>query len=855
MNKLITKIVGAALGLTMAVGVGVGLAVGSSKEAVPVRAAEGDTIASVSGTGSSYGRQTTTDDYGVGWVTIGQSGYFGINSAKNNTGAKAGVNAADLPVAKAVDSSATSSTSTTSDSCTGYYTFHTTTALTNAGSLVFSYTANSGNQNATGYVVYSSTASSSGGAAWEQVPLAATSTNAQGVSLGTSGTFTFTFAQTQTSAKYYGFVIATSSYKRMTGGTITIKEGATSSPSISVDATSSIKVGSSATLGVTYTNLASGVTISASSDDTSIATISASATTTGAAGTANFTVTGVAEGTANITFSASYGGKNLSDTCEVTVYDEKTLEKISKVSELNTSRADGGRYVIAYAGDNTVVMSTQQNSNNRGKTSATITDGTMAISGANTIALVNILKVGDYYTIYDPANSGYLYAVSGSNYLRTSDPATKTDYYYWSISFSGTNAVITNKGNSYVIRYNSNNSIFSTYNGTQNAVELYEVDDDIPAYVKLTSLTAANDSVQAGSVLHYTASYLPVNATEGITVTGNNDSVATVDSSAMNNGTLTVSITGVTVGSITLSFVGDDASTAIDTSVTITVTSYVATHTLVTSSSSLSNGAKVIIGCTEEGFDFSAEKSTGANNLNGTATGFAADKSTLAAAETSQEFVVWCVDTTNEYYVFSDGGYYLQAPTNANNYLQRTDVLSANCYFTLEDSVDGVTVISNLHNTYSIQFNSSTSKFALYATSQKASSLYISGDAANPIQGFVDVFMHMETYSSNSGYCADENHHYYSDAKTAYTSLSSAQKQTFCTDSAYADAYARLSAWATANGDQIDANYALVQASGMSISNIIDGKNGSTASIIVIVSLVSLTAIGGYFFLKKRKEQ
>ena len=45
MNKLITKIVGAALGLTMAVGVGVvaGANFENSMEAVPVRAAEGDT--------------------------------------------------------------------------------------------------------------------------------------------------------------------------------------------------------------------------------------------------------------------------------------------------------------------------------------------------------------------------------------------------------------------------------------------------------------------------------------------------------------------------------------------------------------------------------------------------------------------------------------------------------------------------------------------------------------------------------------------------------------------------------------------------------------------------------------------
>ena len=31
--------------------------------------------------------------------------------------------------------------------------------------------------------------------------------------------------------------------------------------------------------------------------------------------------------------------------------------------------------------------------------------------------------------------------------------------------------------------------------------------------------------------------------------------------------------------------------------------------------------------------------------------------------------------------------------------------------------------------------------------------------------------------------------------------------------------------------------------------------NGNTVAIIVIISMVSVTAIGGYFFLRKRKEQ
>ena len=187
------KLAAVTLGFVMTLGVGAAGYAGAASEA---RGAEGDILAEVSGTGSSYGRQTTTDSHGVGWVTIGQSGYFGINSAANNTGAKAGVNATDLPVAKGADSSATSSTSTSSNSCTGFYTFYTTTAVSKVGSLTFYYSANSGNNSATGYVVYGSTKSASGGTAYEQVELANDSPSKQGVSLGTSGTFTFKFKET-----------------------------------------------------------------------------------------------------------------------------------------------------------------------------------------------------------------------------------------------------------------------------------------------------------------------------------------------------------------------------------------------------------------------------------------------------------------------------------------------------------------------------------------------------------------------------------------------------------------------------------------------------------------------------------
>lgn len=195
--------------------VGIGF---TSKNVTTAKAAAGDTLTEASGTGSGYGARRTLTNNGVGWVlSTGQSGFLGTNKAENHT--KVTPTAADLPVVQAVNASASTTT-------TGLYFYYTTTALANVGALQFSYTANSGNSSAKGYVVVGSELSASGGAAYTQVSLASDSASKQGDSLGSSGTFTWTFASTYSEAMYYGFVIEASTYKRMTNGKIALLEGA-----------------------------------------------------------------------------------------------------------------------------------------------------------------------------------------------------------------------------------------------------------------------------------------------------------------------------------------------------------------------------------------------------------------------------------------------------------------------------------------------------------------------------------------------------------------------------------------------------------------------------------------------------
>lgn len=116
---------------------------------------------------------------------------------------------------------------------------------------------------------------------------------------------------------------------------------------------------------------------------------------------------------------------------------------------------------------------------------------------------------------------------------------------------------------------------------------------------------------------------------------------------------------------------------------------------------------------------------------------------------------------------------------------------------------------------------------------------------------FEETCMHLDDYTSELGYCKDGEHHYYSTAKSAFNSLNSDQRELFLNNETFADAKARLVAWATANGESLNGSNQLASAHVGSITN---DENSNTVSTIIIVSVISLASIGGYFFLRRRKE-
>ena len=133
---------------------------------------------------------------------------------------------------------------------------------------------------------------------------------------------------------------------------------------------------------------------------------------------------------------------------------------------------------------------------------------------------------------------------------------------------------------------------------------------------------------------------------------------------------------------------------------------------------------------------------------------------------------------------------------------------------------------------------------------------------AQAVYTFEETNMHLDDYDpelhvgvDGSNWCKDDDsHHYYSTTKSAFNSLSVEQRRLLLENSAFADAKARLLAWATANGDSLDANNQLAQASRIPFVGF-NSESANTSAIIIIVSMISIICIGGYFFLRKRKVQ
>lgn len=150
---------------------------------------------------------------------------------------------------------------------------------------------------------------------------------------------------------------------------------------------------------------------------------------------------------------------------------------------LCTSASDlvaGGKYLIVSSQTSGSAQALgYQATNNRRQAAVTISAGltislTPATSNSDTTKAFEITLGGSSgsWTLYDAANSGYLYAASSSNNYLKNQVSTSA----WTITFSSNAATMTSAAQTTrnILLYNSTSSLFSCYTSGQAAVYLYK---------------------------------------------------------------------------------------------------------------------------------------------------------------------------------------------------------------------------------------------------------------------------------------------------------------------------------------------------------------------------------------------
>ena len=117
------------------------------------------------------------------------------------------------------------------------------------------------------------------------------------------------------------------------------------------------------------------------------------------------------------------------------------------------------------------------------------------------------------------------------------------------------------------------------------------------------------------------------------------------------------------------------------------------------------------------------------------------------------------------------------------------------------------------------------------------------------LNDLVNNYLHMSDYNENLGYCSDAEHAYYANAKAKFNGMTATARERFVSESEFADAYARLQAWATINGDNVTSGG--ISSLGRKIMPL--AEEASYTGLIIVMSISAL-ALGGFFFLKKKRQ-
>ena len=477
-------------------------------------------------------------------------------------------------------------------------------------------------------------------------------------------------------------------------------------------------------------------------------------------------------------------------------------------------------------------------------------------------------------------NSQFRYYTSGDNTYMNLIPVSRTlsaltvsgtlskSSYDQNDNFDSTGAVVTG---TYTNGYGDSENVY--FDETENASLQWtpsklSTTGSVNVYAKIGELTSTNyftvtvtavavpvtgvsldinsktfDYEDIGTTQQLTETVEPSNASnKNVIWTSSDTDVATVSSTGL--------VTAVGVGTATITV--ETVNGGFKATCSVTINGFAGEYHKVTDTSKLYAGMKFVL-VYETG-----SKVAGA--IADSKVFFTSQDATVDGGEasSSSETVFTLGGTVNNWTLTTSQG--LLYATAAKSLVFDSEAEGADSTWTITISGGNVSITSNTSGYGTIKYNTSSPRFLNYASGQTAIQLY-AADHEDNVYEFISDYMKMGDTSragNGTGVCSSGGD--YLAAKAALNDLASEERSDFQNDAngKYTAALARYNAWALycKDGAPFDGNDTIeTKLNSANIIGLINSENGSVSAIIVIVSLVSITAIGGYFFIRRRKQQ
>ena len=529
---------------------------------------------------------------------------------------------------------------------------------------------------------------------------------------------------------------------------------------------------------------------------------------------------------------------------------------------------NGSKAIIHSAGEtHNMIMTSQSDNGYRNTSNYTVTDNFIPTSDLPSGSEVLTLVVSGSHWELKTNDNKYLSLTENGNKLYTSNSAdTTNNTTEWDISFNGNNAVITSVAYSNrVIRCNGGSTRFACYEGTQQAIQLYVLVDTSPYFtVNTASVYLGNRGTQSLQLTAHNG------ASDTVTWASNNTGIATVSPASGLSTTVTACESGTGTATITATFASGEYDPIevivevmeLDTYVNIGVT----TFTKVSSNNGDWSGTYLLVDETASKiFDGSAsplgassEKEVTISSDQISATGLLASSFNIKTS-------------TNGYTLKSNSNYYV-----GNRSATKGLMTSLGVQYEVSIDSDGtITALleDGTSSSTTLRHNNTDGIFRFYDnTSGNALSLYKANGEMRAITSTLTSWYddakangYLTCHASGSGSSIDFDSLADSaadileaedfDTLKKMSAKSAEDNGNYLEDFISDYDYLVMYKGQTDFLDRFAEGGAMHGASRFVSSPVSSMESETIYSIIVIVSLVGLTTIGGYFFLRKRKEQ